>query len=499
MMVLFGALALIAGMAAMELFEDDSEDTPPPPEQDDPPLPEDPPDTGATFQQTDDGVELDLGEDETGSLAVIHYTDTEDFGEFVTEVDEARFYLVPPGTDWSSGDTTETQFDIPGRAGSGIDAFSYELEDFERENGLELLGTVDLLGVPQADDPDTRIGTITANAPVESYLLEANTDGDDLVTFLAKDFTVLRNGVAEMPVSEDTTGTDANDWFSTSEDAITLEGLGGDDILESAGDNATLLGGAGDDDLASTGADAVARGGDGDDNIMLNTGFAEGGDGNDDISITEGEARGGAGDDDIVIGRGMAFGGEGNDGLRSFAPGSFLDGGAGDDGLIVRGEGSEGFARDGDDFLSVGNGAFGYGGAGDDMLSVDAGGHGLGGAGDDVFRMTEFFNNEDGPIIVTTGVGADTISAEIRNAFNGAADDIYLRVTDFDTREDMLAIGEFSSPNEVESFEIREAADGAFTDIIVTYTAYAGLPGGVATIRLDGTTGVTADNIAILP
>ena len=165
--------------------------------------------------------------------------------------------------------------------------------------------------------------------------------------------------------------------------------------------------------------------------------------------------------------------------------------------MIVQGEESEGYARNGEDFVLFGNGATGFGSAGDDQFWVDAGGHGLGGTRDDFFRSTEYFRNTDGPIIVTTGEGQDTVSAEIRNVFNGEAEDVYLRVTDFDVTEDMLWIGDFSSPNDVDSFDIRDAPDSSSTDIVVPYTGAGGLIGGIAIIRLESTTGVTDANILV--
>ncbi|MFC6760610.1 hypothetical protein ACFQFQ_15690 [Sulfitobacter porphyrae] len=122
-------LALLSGLLLTATLSSDDDDTPidtpeepeTPVDPDDPDTPVDPeepetpPDTGATFDATEQGVQIELGEDETGSLAVIYYTDTEDTGnpDDYLQVDEARFYLVPEGVDWSSA-SWETQFDIPG-------------------------------------------------------------------------------------------------------------------------------------------------------------------------------------------------------------------------------------------------------------------------------------------------------------------------------------------------------------------------------------------------
>lgn len=88
--------------------DDTSEDIPETPENpelaDVPDTPDEPEitgDFGASFSATRTDVEIELGEDETGSLAVAYYEDTEDASEFF-EVVEARFYLVPEETDWST-------------------------------------------------------------------------------------------------------------------------------------------------------------------------------------------------------------------------------------------------------------------------------------------------------------------------------------------------------------------------------------------------------------
>lgn len=113
-------------------------------------------DLGASFSVTDTGVSIELGEDETGSIAVMYYTDTDDTGSSVElERDEARYYLVPEDVDWSD-QNYENRGDIPGDTGESY--YWPELADFEEDNGLELLGVVDLLGVEDNDDPAARVG-----------------------------------------------------------------------------------------------------------------------------------------------------------------------------------------------------------------------------------------------------------------------------------------------------------------------------------------------------
>ena len=493
-----GLLALLSGLMMSVVFSSDDSDVPiDDTPVDDPDTPDDPEviaDTGASFAQTDDGVEIELGEDETGSLAMVYYEDDEESG---TEVYEARFYLVPEGTDWSDA-SWETRGDVPGAETfvSEPGSYGYELADFEAQSGLELLGTVDLLPTLEGSNapypPQEANLTITANAPVESYFLAATTDGDELYSFLPEDYVITRNGVPETLVSEDITGTEGSDWLTAQADGITLDGAAGDDILHTVSDNVTLLGGAGDDLFELEGADnIVVDGGTGDDEVRVY--------GSVEASIGSATVEGGEGNDRIRISGGEAYGGEGNDELSSGRRyETALFGGAGSDGIWVYGEGSAGYGGMGDDFIHVDSGATGYGGAGDDRLQVDNGATAHGGAGDDLFNVWNQFRDEDGPAVITTDAGEDTIDVRIWNAFGGEADDIYLRVTDFDPAEDILQIGVFQTGNEVDSFELVEADDGSYTDVLVTYTTP--LPHqvpSVAVIRLDGTTGLTADSVVV--
>ena len=91
----------------------------------------------------------------------------------------------------------------------------------------------------------------------------------------------------------------------------------------------------------------------------------------------------------------------------------------------------------------------------------------------------------------------DTFDARVWNARDGEADNIYMTITDFDPTEDVLQVGVFQTGNNVDSIEIVEADDGSYSDVRVTYTPQDGLDPGIAVIRLEGTTGVTADQIVI--
>jgi len=494
-----GMLAILGVLGGLMLgsmvLSDDSDvsatetDTP-----EDPDEPEIPSDTGASFEQTENGVEIELGEDETRSLAVIHFVDTQDDDENFIAVDEARFYLVPEDVDWS-GASWETRDDVPGLDEFEVEAEDYNLAQFEEQLGLELLGTVDLMGVPsETDDPDDRVGEITSNAPYESFYLEAETDGDYLYSFLPEDYVITRNGVPELSVTEDTTGTEGYDWLSADADGIRVDGAGGDDDLETESADVTLVGGEGDDTFTSNGSDgAVVNGGDGDDLVNFfgsTSATIDLGAGDDRARFINGTAWGGEGDDSLSVG-------SSSDNFADAAPG-IVYGQAGNDNLPLNGTGTEGFGGVGDDFLSIGAEATGYGGQGNDHLQIYSGGTGFGGDGDDLLVTSAFLNDDDGTVIATGGAGADTFQADIRSPFNGEPDTPYMRITDFDADEDVLQMSASGFMVELDTIEILTAQDGSHTDLRLTYaSASSGFAPGTAVIRLDGVTEFTEDQIVI--
>lgn len=439
--------------------------------------------TGATMNVTADGVNIDVGADETRSLAVIYFVDTqddEDPDNFVL-TDEARFYLVPEDVDWSAADWDQ-QYLMPDAENEEDIIDAYDLDTFEERYGLELIGTVDLKGVSNdVEAPADRIGELTSNVQISGYYLEAATDGDYLVSFLPEDYVETRNGLVQQTVTTDTVGTDDLEWFFTEEDGISLDGAGGADILETTGETVTITGGAGDDSIYAEGVDNIIQSGGGDDLIYSGGGELDLGKGDDSAAITTGDAtvHGGAGDDSI----------SGSNGLSTFF------GESGDDNLSVSGAGSVARGGNGADFLGVRTGATGYGGAGDDHLQVDRGSRAFGGAGNDLFQIWDFLNEDSGPAVITLGEGNDTVEVAARNASGGVADDIYLRITDFDPDEDVLQVGAYNS-GRVDSVEIVEADDGSHTDVRVTYRE-RGLTPGIAVIRLDGTPGITEDQILL--
>lgn len=452
-------------------------------------------DTGASFSQSEKGVEIDLGDDETGTLAVIYYVDTEDNVDDFVQTDEARFYLVPEGTDWSDA-SYETRSDIPGAQDYGGMPHGYELADFEDHFGLELLGVMDLKDIPSdTDNPSDRVGEITSNEPIDGFYLGANTDGDDLIYFLPEDYVVTKQGVPELTVFDDTIGTDGTDWLSADADGITVDGAGGDDFLETSHANVTLNGGLGDDTIDSRGTGII-------DTANTDMVFVNGGEGDDEISTITAVIEGGLGDDNITLSNGIAHGGEGDDKLNIYGNDEvgLVYGDTGNDRLVASGAGSEAYGGVGDDFVGLSDFATGYGGDGDDHLQAKAGTTADGGAGNDLITVWDFFDNEDGPAVVTSGEGADTIDVLVRNPGGGDADNHFLHVTDFDPIEDILQIGAWNGNDSVDGVEIVEAGNGSHTDLRVTFSntsgAYGGLD-GTTIIRLEGISGITTDHFVI--
>ncbi|WP_144420076.1 calcium-binding protein [Octadecabacter temperatus] len=494
-----------------EQDDDDSDDLV------DPVDPVDPATLGATFEETEDGINIQFGENETGRLAVVTFVDTQDSASDFLAEHEARYYLVPEGVEWDDN-TSETQSVIPGEnewKDETDDLFPvYTLDSFEDHFDLTLLGTVDLLAAgddsPSSRDMADSLPALTTNADdVDYYYLEENTDGQELITFLREGWLETRNGVTETEVNENTVGTEGSDWLSTSTQGVTLDGAGGDDTLDTSVAGVSFLGGDGNDDINAYTGGASIDGGAGDDTINSANADISGGDGDDSISASDSTISGGDGADNITLNGGgdnnVAYGDAGNDGLSTSATGDVtLYGGAGDDNLSAHLAGNalmaaELFGGDGNDQLNAGNGVIAYGEDGDDSFQADAGATVYGGDGDDTFRVSEMLDNEEGRITLNGGAGADVYEVAVRNPFGDPTDDVYLQIEDFDIDEDILMVGSYGNNADVSEIIILEDPNGAFTDIEVSFELLSGnVETEVATIRLVGTTGFTADLIVAL-
>lgn len=484
---------------------DDDEDIS---EEDEPADPQDPDlmlDTGATFLRTEDGVEIELGEDETRSLALINFTDTQDDPDDFILRDEARFYLVPEELNLSSIEWINRD-EIPGFEAFGGFEDDYNLPAFEKQLGLELIGMVDLKGVPDDDGPGGRVGEIVSNVPFETFKVGAETDGDYLWDFSPENPVITHQGASEAEASDDTTGTEDANWFTAQADGIALDGAAGNDLLLNDNADVTLSGGDGNDILDNTGDNAILDGGDGADTITswLDDGqhaIIDAGTGDDEVKANYASVDLGLGDDSANASFATVFGGDGNDTISAFESDVF--GGEGEDSLELK-RGSVGFGGAGADTFELDKDATGFGGEGDDTFVVNRNGSAFGGDGDDTIIVRKLVNDTfGGTSTAAGGAGADTFTVKAIAPKDGVPDDPFLRITDFDVLEDRLEVGpytyESSRAVEVESIDILEADDGSHTDVRVNFTdPVVGAPGS-AFIRLDSVTGLTEENITVLP
>jgi hypothetical protein len=208
--------------------------------------------------------------------------------------------------------------------------------------------------------------------------------------------------------ADDTIVLDTRD--PTNEDTrlsyIDLKTGGGSDVVFIAGENLSRIdAGAGDDYVAAEG-EATVNGGEGDDLIFARTAI---GDEGDDVIFSNGFASGGVGDDSITLftldpdsdETAIAFGGAGDDQIVASVQAN-VDGGEGDDVVILRAGGSAA-GGEGDDTLSAFDKATLEGGDGADDILLTRGGIADGGAGDDNIDARVYSQ-------VSGGKGADTVT-----------------------------------------------------------------------------------------
>jgi 2',3'-cyclic-nucleotide 2'-phosphodiesterase (5'-nucleotidase family) len=183
-----------------------------------------------------------------------------------------------------------------------------------------------------------------------------------------------------LTVFSGTPGTDELMLTSAQSGFTAFTGDGDDDVDASQASPAQIYGGRGNDTIL-VGSETYASGGDGDDTLILGAQGAaggsvlDGGKGNDSLLVIEAAESnillGAADNDNLQVAEGsgqMLFGGSSNDVLRSSADGNNrLYGGSGDDTLYST-VGDRLFGGDGDDSLYAGQGGnnFLWGGAGAD-------------------------------------------------------------------------------------------------------------------------------------
>ena len=475
--------------------------------------PIDPATLGATFAATENGIDIQFGENETGRLAVVTYVEADDTSADLIETHEARYYLVPEGVEWPDN-TLETASQIPGSDqesaeqgtdGAGDDA--YQIDDFEEQFSLTLLGTYDLLA--EGDDTPTNrnmansLPALTTNTQATYYYLVAGGEADELAVFLQEGWLETRAEAAAAASDEAASSEGAADGLVASAPAIAQ-----DSATDSTTDNAAAPLATPSDSVA----DPVGSATNDPTGATINSGVdapvaaaAPQGAGSEtaqSAATVSNDIVGGTGNDVIdLFGEGEVFGGAGDDILRSTGTSAaVLNGQEGDDTLsaIPNGDAptqAQLFGGTGNDTFRVGNGATAFGDAGNDVFETDSGGTVVAGDGDDLIRVREPFGLDAGAATVSGGAGEDTFDIDIRSAID-AEDPVFTVITDFDGAEDVLVVKSNNTDLDVEKFELREDEDGAFTDVIVLFENLGNALGQAsAIIRLMGVTGLTLDQI----
>jgi hypothetical protein len=183
----------------------------------------------------------------------------------------------------------------------------------------------------------------------------------------------------------------------------------GSDVIFIAGNNVSKVNAGAGDDFVAVEGDAIVDGGDGNDLIYARTAS---GDAGDDIIFSDGFASGGDGDDSITLFSldsenddiaKIAYGGAGNDEIVASVQAS-IDGGDGEDVLILRDGGFAGGGT-GNDTISAWSAATIEGGAGNDDVQLLFGGGVDAGEGDDKVVTGNYAS-------VTGGKGNDTIEMD---------------------------------------------------------------------------------------
>ncbi len=216
-------------------------------------------------------------------------------------------------------------------------------------------------------------------------------------------FIKASTGKADDTVVLDTRDSTEEDTRFSSIDLSTGEGS---DVVFIAGNNiAKVDAGAGDDMVAVEG-DGIVYGGDGNDLIYARTAS---GDAGDDVIYSDGFASGGDGSDTITLFSldaendevaKLAYGGAGDDTIVASVKAD-MDGGEGDDVLILRDGGTAG-GGSGEDKISAWANATVEGGAGNDDILLFFGGSADGGDGDDKIETNTYAT-------ASGGKGADTV------------------------------------------------------------------------------------------
>ena len=446
-------------------------------------------------------------------------------------------------------DLTLDMFDLPNAGTNTAPTFAQDSYSASIAQGAEAGDIITNIAAQDADS-DTLTYSITAGNDAGLFIVDA-TNGDiklavpetrtnagdhtltitatdtagnsDTATVTITDYAIRGTGDDDVGQDYDTPqpyyvlaliGTDeadtiygygGHDLIRSGDGADIIYGGAGNDDVRGGDDDDTLYGGAGNDRLSGERGDDIIYGGDGDDILSGRTGddaiYGDAGD--DTVSGFYGDDTlyGGAGDDDVsgyygtdtlYGGSGADYmrGGEGNDILYGGSDNDTLAGNEGDDTLHGDGGGDDLHGGDGADTLYGGDGVdtlYGdagddtlYGGDASDVLYGDAGVDTLnGGAGGDVIyggADNDILNGEAGNDLLEGSAGTDTL-------YGGAGSD-YLR------GDSLALIGTeiFTGPADADIFVLNTADSG--TDTITDFTPSAG-----DKIRIEEFTGVIPGSI----
>ena len=446
-------------------------------------------------------------------------------------------------------DLTLDMFDLPNAGTNTAPTFAQDSYSASIAQGAEVGDIITNIAAQDADS-DTLTYSITAGNDAGLFIVDA-TNGDiklatpetrtnagdhtltitatdtagnaDTATVTITDYAIRGTGDDDVGQDYDTPqpyyvlaliGTDeadtiygygGHDLIRSGDGADTIYGGAGNDDARGGDDDDTLYGGAGNDRLSGERGDDTLHGGDGDDILSGRTGddaiYGDAGD--DTVSGFYGDDTlyGGAGNDNIsgyygtdtlYGGSGADYmrGGEGDDILHGGSDNDTLSGNEGDDTLYGDGGGDDLHGGDGADTLYGGAGVDTlYGDAGDDTLDGgdasdvlygDAGVDTLnGGAGGDVIyggADNDILNGGAGNDLLEGSAGTDTL-------YGGAGSD-YLR------GDSLALIGTeiFTGPADADIFVLNTADSG--TDTITDFTPSAG-----DKIRIEEFTGVIPASI----
>lgn len=234
------------------------------------------------------------------------------------------------------------------------------------------------------------------------------------------------------------TGPDDPDYVPLSHDGqnaadldVVLQGSGQDDMLTGRGGDDSLMGGGHDDQLVGRSGNDFLQGGDGSDVAYGGTGedTLQGGAGEDMLSGDDGDDRlvGGSGADTLLghegadslyggAGVDTLIGGGGDDSLVGGDANDWLAGGLDNDSLIGDGGRDEMDGGAGNDVLDGREAQNAFpemdflnGGGGDDTLIVGAGDHATGGEGADLFELSDMAPNGEIAHISDYKAGEDSL------------------------------------------------------------------------------------------